>query len=326
MNNLDLIYKLDQAHSLISEVQTALRGSTTLVKPARDSALMLSNEDSSDVLLSPWSSPIQENGKFTFYYRGWNLMLRCISDTGLPGSMLSAHVTRPNIQYGAVAKITGGYINSWHEWLAGHITKCHFAKSTDGIIFTEYLPSQEILSGEDRSILEVNGLIYCFIRTQPIPREISVMTSSDGITWSSMNKIIPFNQTDFDNPSHADYRKHYYCMVVCKNGNDWWGILNTLRLGNNGEETLSNPTGDELTTNVELAYSPDGLTWTRCNGSKPFITRPDGILQQYGAPTIVGNEMWIYVDECKSVHGIFDHRLRIVRYTISLEDLNKYRP
>lgn len=274
---------------------------------------------SSNVVFEPYTPFFFKNGKYYFYYYGWNLHLRCSSDTGL--ALQSKNVITMNgMYYGAISNtFKGKQFLRWHTWPGNGMCLNHFATSIDGINWIEY-PVPTIYSGEDSSfsIQTLNGVEKLVLYVRPKApsferRAFGRMVSEDGVNWSPIQKIMDVSQQDYDNPNSKDYKKELYSMsVVQVSLTEFWGVANVFDVLNN-------------TVEIQLMHSIDGITFTRYN-DKPFIAIPDGVKQQYGAITLLNNNLEILVQSSKAKHGESTNsstRFELYRYNIALSEVRK---
>lgn len=288
-----------------------------LVYPTRDAMPVLAN-GSGDVLIAPYCPVeyIPENNllKFLMFYWGWGALRGCGSTNGMPGSFYSSNAfALPNGQYGGVYHIGDGYYNAYHKWINNN-TACEsqFRWQDENSIrlgFGSENTFPPLIGGEDRSLLqsEIADDFIIYYRTQPKPREISVqLWNSATRQWSSAGrKILPLPQ-GYLSPTSEDYRCQWYSMQVFRVVNvGCFGLVNTLRLGDNGEDTeQQDPKGDEQTIHTRLFFSESPMldTWVPCRGNKHFLPKPAEIKQQYAVGTVVGDEVYYYSTEAKRRH------------------------
>jgi len=288
-----------------------------LVYPTRMSTPVLAN-GSGDVLIAPYCPVeyIPTNGllKFQMFYWGWGALRGCGSQDGMPGSFYSSNAfVIPSGQYGGVTRVANSYYNTYHKWINNN-TACEskFRWQDKDLIrlgFGGELNMPSLIGGEDRSILAagVNGDFNIYYRTQPKPREISVQRYiSSTQRWTGAGrKILPLPEGYLDSASQ-DFRCQWYSMQVFHVAyQGYFGLVNTLRIGDNGEDTeQQDPSGAEQTMHTRLFYSnsPFETPWIPCLGNKEFLPKPAEIKQQYAVGTVVGDSVYYYSTEARRRH------------------------
>lgn len=300
------------------------------IYPLRDASVNLSSPNG-DVLYFTYT-PVQKSGvQYEMYYTYNGVLKYATSLTGTNWTSIT-NVTAPMnesiIKKGNVWYM--GYHNTYNDTVRFFTTQ-----STNGINFPAGVP--RFTSGEDMSFMINNDSFYCYIRPKapredPI-RKIGLMKSKDFINWTPIQTILAIDSADYNNVNSPDYRKQFYNMSVFKNGNDWWGLVNVLRLGDQGQDTEQLPPYNALEQTVEtqLVYSTDGINWKRTNNRKAFIPRVSGMMEVLGLPTVVGNNLYIYTIESQRRHTDYENAningrfFSVWRYNISLDNLNTWK-
>lgn len=317
MNKAIIQGQLNQIKNSVDIIQAELieEPVITFPVPVLDGNVLKSS--SSNAVFEPYTPVFFRDGKWWFYYHGWNLHLLCRSLSGL--DLQSVDVIRTTgMDYGAVSDLFKGKIyHSWHQWINGRCLN-HFASSTDGVNFTEYTVP-EIWSGEDRSFMVEPTALVCYIRPNPPSQErrsIGRMVSQDGIAWSPITKVLDISQSDYDNPNHKDYKKELYSLSLCKvSGSEYWGIVNVFDIPKN-------------TVHTQLVHSTNGMTFTRFN-EQPFIPIPGGIKQQYATVNYINGKIVILVQSSRALHGVptdENTRFELSRYSIDPAELRRLLP
>jgi hypothetical protein len=188
--------------------------------------------------------------------------------------------------------------------------------------------------GEDIGVFYNSDSSKYYIYFRPYPsnqttdgnsfRKIGLAKTSDFSTYTYNGIILPVDSTQFFNTNSRDYRKTFYNMSVFKTAsNEWWGIVNMLKL-----EDYQWP-GSIGTLEPELVFSRNGETWHRTNDSLAFIPRPTNINQLFVLPTVVNDQVWFYGSTHQPKHGqddLINQNFVMVRYRITIADLRKYIP
>jgi hypothetical protein len=224
---------------------------------------------------------------------------------------------------GSVIAKDGVYYTNYHHWVKG-VCKFDIGKSADGLTFTADPRNPLFDAGEDMFNIIHNNQFYCYIRprTHPYPRAIALMKSQDFVNWSPMKDVLV--------PDWRDYRKEFYCMPVIKIGDEFFGFVNTLRIGNDGEDTeQQNPTGEEQTVEVQLTHSTDGEKWTRLLDREPFIARGKYCQVHVMETCVTARDVWLYCAVSERRHADVEYKnvgttkkyFSTVRYSISIADL-----
>lgn len=223
----------------------------------------------------------------------------------------------------------GVWYASSGRWEAGDHYQYLFKSTDNGNNFFQLQVAKQRL-GEDGSFTIVGDSIYWFIR--PYARDpdltphrtIGLKKSKDFLTWSNTIEILKPDVTD------VSQYKDYYEMNVLQNGNDFWGLLHVYQRGDNGREGGGDYPpyiGDEQTVSVQLFWSSNGTNWIRCSRNN-FISRPAGISQQYAQPVINNGVLNMVVSESAFHHAEdnVSNSWKLVLYTISITELNKWKP
>lgn len=301
------------------------------VYPVRDSDINLGNPNGDVTWFS--YTPVKKNGSsFEMYYTYNGIRSYATSITGTDWNFVSA-VTAPSPE--SIIKKGSVWYLGYHK---RYMDSVFFFTSTsyNGINFSAGTPM--FTTGEDMSFFQNNDSFYCYIRPEA-PREdplrkIGLMRSSDFVNWTPLKTILWIDSSDYNDVNSPDFRKQYYNFSVFKNGNDWWGLANIYRVGDEGQDVEQNPPyeGDEQTIETQLLYSKDGINWMRTNNRQAFIPRSPGMMEIFGLPTVDNNTLWIYTIESERRHTNYDYEnvngrwFGIWRYSISLNDLNTWKP
>lgn len=162
-------------------------------------------------------------------------------------------------------------------------------------------------------------------------RKISLVKTSDFVTFTPRTLIVPADSTNYDNVNSKDYRKTFYFGSMFTTGaGEYWILATIYKIDADEDETgqaLIDTAGTDNCTWTELLFSEDGDNWKRTNDTNAFIPLNNGYRQIYGLPTVFGDSLFIYTFEAKERHILAesDH-FDIWRYRISLADLRAYKP
>ena len=320
-------------NNLVKFVEVKVPEIIVLVPPTRNPTPVMMNL-SGDVLILPYTQLQQESGAYRMYYYNAGQRLTSTSVNGI-NNWINTNTITGNAE--SIVTIGSKRFNSGHRWISGNCWTYSSSSNTTAYNFTD-LPTSLILTGEDRSLIQVGDSIYCYIRPnqRPFgttnPRKIGLMTCSVNELGRWKTPI-----RDILIPNVIDGNKQLYSMLVSKIDNEYWGLLNVMIMGANAMEgddtTIARPpyNGDEFVVECQIVYSPDGINWKRCNNQQRFIQQGN-MKQVYGMSMIqVGNRVMIHTIETERRHTTYDNihvdgrYFSIWNHDILVSDLKKYK-
>lgn len=138
-------------------------------------------------------------------------------------------------------------------------------------------------------------------------RKIARATSSDFVHWTPL-------QTVLEPDEHDPFGTQFYNMHVMKYEGVYFGLLSVLHIDAGGKDASQpDPDGAEQTVDTQLAFSRDGIHWTRIGNRQPWLAL--GPYQSWEdmqnwpvTPVVVGDEIWIYYSGVNVRHQIPDLR------------------
>ncbi|MDP6047670.1 MAG: hypothetical protein QGG25_18810, partial [Phycisphaerae bacterium] len=157
-----------------------------------------------------------------------------------------------------------------------------------------------------------------FTRRVPnLPRDISMYESSDLVNWEDRGRVLVPGD-EYDPPSLFNFQS----MTPFFYEDFHLGLLSTQYSLPGAElyEVYHKPPadyGDQRmgTVNVQMAYSRDGLAWSRPNDRSEIIPTgepgaPDAgmIFIPQSSPPVVDGETWIYYTACRDRHSMWDQK------------------
>lgn len=291
---------------------------TALPKPISEGIVM--NSSTADCFI--YSPPFIRSGLFTCYVNKGGSMFMASSPNGL-----NTWTLKPvNAPYGPIIFANNVFRGSAHKWY-NHTVNSYYYGSQDGVNWSATAADFSQTAGEDRCLLYDNGIYRNYVRVQPVPRTIGYCQSTNFASWSRIIEVL--------RPDAADgIRTQFYQMSVIKTESGYFGLLNTYRVGDLGQDVEQIPpyTEFEHTVDLQLVYSANGKdNWIRLNNRKVFIPRSPGVKQQFGTWTVIGEAVYIYTIESKRRHTMWEDSYNksgnlyfSSRYKISLADLLKY--
>ena len=294
---------------------------TLLPKPIYEGIVM--NSINQDCFI--YSSPFIRNGIWTCYVNCGGTILQATSPNGL-----NSWTLKPTTGsfYGPVIYVNEIFRGSAHKWYNGQVTS-YFYGSLNGIDWSATSADWTQNSGEDRCLIWENSLnLYrSYIRVRPIPRTIGYSESRDFYNWSRIVEILKPDAIDGN-------RIQFYQMSVIHPAAGYFGLLNTYRVGDAGQDVEQSPPYTELehTSDLQIVFSTNGKdNWLRLNNRKVFIPRQPGVKQQFATWCVIGDYVYIYTICSKRRHTQWDDLYNTAgnyfyseRYKISLTDLYKY--
>ena len=139
-------------------------------------------------------------------------------------------------------------------------------------------------------------------------RKIGRSTSDDFIHWTPIETVL-------EPDDHDPVGTQFYSMHVIQYEGVYFGALYVLHIDRAALDfTQPDARGLEQTHDAQLAFSRDGIRWTRLGNRQPWL--PYGSSQSWEdqqvypvAPMVVGDEIWVYYSGTNVRHQTKDLRL-----------------
>lgn len=292
---------------------------TILPKPVDEGIVM--NSLTQDCFI--YTPAFIRNGLWTTYVNRNGQIYQATSLNGLNTWTLNLTSGGP---YGPIIYVNDVFRGSAHKWYNRTVNSYYYG-SQDGVNWSATAADFSQTSGEDRCLLYDNGIYRNYVRVQPVPRTIGYCQSTNFAAWSRIIEVL--------RPDAADgNRTQFYQMSVIKAGTGYYGLLNTYRVGDLGQDVEQIPpyTANEHIVDVQLVYSANGVdNWQRLNNRKNFITRSAGVQQLYATWSVIGEYAYIYTIESKRKHTNWENSYNVTgnlfyskRLKIKLTELFRY--
>jgi len=168
--------------------------------------------------------------------------------------------------------------------------------SYDGLIWTPYSGNPVRQSGEDLSSCGWNpvlGKYLGYFRDSLAIRKVGRYISDDWINWTYTGTVLKPDENDIKTT-------HFYNMTVLFKDSVYWGFAGVMRLNEIGDENPPYPSRTDNTNFITLMFSRDGINFTRCGNTQPFLGYgelgewDDQMVYTIGVPVNRGNEFYIY--------------------------------
>ena len=187
------------------------------------------------------------------------------------------------------------------------------AFSADGMQWTKYESNPVVEQiGDSHSLLgwdEVRGEYVGYFRPVDAKmRKIGRSASGDFVHWAPVETVLEPDE-------HDPVGTQFYDMYVSQYEGLYFGALRVLHIDSAGlDYRQTDPQGLEQTADAQLAFSRDGINWTRLGNRQTWM--PLGPAQSWddrqvypSEPMIVGDEIWIYYGGVNLLHQSKELRL-----------------